>query len=201
LDNIVPSFVLATHNRGKQQEFARLFEPHGLHWTLPQTLNIPDVAETGFTFVENAIIKARHVASHSGKPALSDDSGLVIDALNGEPGIYSARYAGDHVSPQAHIAKILSNLHGVPDEKRTARFVSVLVFMQHEHDPLPLICQGIWEGKILTQPIGEHGFGYDPIFWVPTHQCSAAQLPSDLKNQLSHRGRAYAQLMHQLRLA
>lgn len=182
--------VLASNNPGKLNEFAYLSQT--LHWELiPQNhFSIAEIPETANTFVENAFIKARHAAYHAKLPALSDDSGLIVDALNGEPGVYSARYAGEKASAKACIEKLLINLQDVPEEKRTARFVCVLVYMRHADDPLPIIAQGVWEGKILFKLQGENGFGYDPIFYVPTHHCSAAELNTEEKNRLSHRARA-----------
>jgi len=186
----ISRLVLASSNKGKLREINQLLT--GLHIeAIPQTeFNVPDVEETGLTFVENAIIKARNAAAHAGLPALADDSGIEVDVLNGEPGIYSARYAGKDASDEANLNKLLEALKGVPDAERTARFQCVMVYMAHAKDPTPLICQGTWEGRILYEPSGENGFGYDPVFYVPTHDCSAAELESDIKNQLSHRGQA-----------
>ncbi len=186
----ISRLVLASGNIGKLREINQLLT--GLHIeAIPQTeFNVPDVEETGLTFVENAIIKARNAAEHSGLPALADDSGIEVDALNGEPGIYSARYAGKGASDEDNLTKLLQALKDVPDIERTARFQCVMVYMAHAKDPTPLICQGTWEGRILYEPRGENGFGYDPVFFVPTHSCSAAELESSVKNQLSHRGQA-----------
>jgi len=186
----ISRLVLASGNKGKLREINQLL--HGLHIAaIPQTeFGVPDVEETGLTFVENAIIKARNAAEHSGLPALADDSGIEVDALNGEPGIYSARYAGKGATDEANLVKLLQAIKDVPEAERTARFQCVMVYMAHAKDPTPLICQGTWEGSILYQPRGENGFGYDPVFYVPTHDCSAAELVSDIKNQLSHRGQA-----------
>lgn len=186
----ISRLVLASGNKGKLREINQLL--HGLHIeAIPQTeFNVPDVEETGLTFVENAIIKARNAAEHSGLPALADDSGIEVDALNGEPGIYSARYAGKGASDEDNLTKLLQALKDVPDAERTARFQCVMVYMAHAKDPTPLICQGTWEGRILYESRGENGFGYDPVFFVPTHSCSAAELESSVKNQLSHRGQA-----------
>lgn len=186
----ISRLVLASGNKGKLREINQLL--HGLHIAaIPQTeFGVPDVEETGLTFVENAIIKARNAAEHSGLPALADDSGIEVDALNGEPGIYSARYAGKGATDEANLVKLLQAIKDVPEAERTARFQCVMVYMAHAKDPTPLICQGTWEGRILYQPRGENGFGYDPVFYVPTHDCSAAELVSDIKNQLSHRGQA-----------
>ena len=188
-------FVLASSNQGKLREINQLLS--GLHLEgVPQTeYNVPDVEETGLTFVENAIIKARNAAQHTGMPSLADDSGIEVDYLRGEPGIYSARYAGKGASDLDNLNKLLDALKGVPDEERTARFQCLMVFLRHEKDPTPIICQGTWEGKILFEPRGENGFGYDPVFYVPTHNCSSAELESTVKNQLSHRGQALQKLL------
>jgi XTP/dITP diphosphohydrolase len=189
--------VLATGNAGKVREFAELFAPHAIEVVPQSDFGVPDVAETGLTFVENALIKARNAAAHTGLPAIADDSGLEVDHLNGAPGIYSARYAGDGGSA-ANNAKLLAALDGVPEDKRSARFRCVLVFLRHADDPTPLICQGTWEGRILETPQGGQGFGYDPLFYVPGEGCSAAELPAGRKNALSHRGQALACLLRAL---
>jgi len=189
--------VLATGNLGKVNELSRLLANQAIN-ILPQSnFNVPEVAETGTTFVENAIIKARHAAKITGLPAIADDSGLEVDYLQGAPGIYSSRYSGDEATDQKNNDKLLNALLNVPDAQRTARFQCVLVYMEHALDPTPIICQGTWEGKITTQPIGEQGFGYDPLFWVEQYQQTSAQLPRDIKNQLSHRGKALKQLVSQ----
>jgi XTP/dITP diphosphohydrolase len=184
--------VLASSNTGKIKEIQALLTGHPI---LPQSqFNIADAEETGSTFVENAIIKARNAALHSGLPAIADDSGLAVDALNGAPGVLSARYAGVGASDQQNLQKLLDSLEGVPDQQRSARFICVLVFLQQADDPFPLIAQGVWEGRILHDPVGENGFGYDPVFWVPDYQCSSAQLSAAVKNSLSHRGQALKKL-------
>lgn len=182
--------VLATGNQGKVKEMADLLSDFGFEVSAQSDYNVPDVAETGTTFIENAIIKARHAAKITGLPAIADDSGLEVDYLNGAPGVYSARYAGEDASDQENLEKLLVALDGIPLEKRTARFHCVLVLMQHENDPTPLVCHGQWEGRILTEAHGEHGFGYDPIFFVPEENCSSAELEPARKKQLSHRGKA-----------
>lgn len=190
--------VLASNNKGKVAEFNDFFADTDIHF-LPQShFKLPSVPETGETFVENAIIKARYAAQHTSMPALADDSGLEIDALNGAPGVISAHYAGEHGNDTANIAKVLTELANTPDEQRTARFHCVLAFMKSPHDQDPLICQGIWEGQIIREARGDLGFGYDPIFWVPAHQCTAADLDPVLKNSISHRARAIAQLFKSL---
>ncbi len=187
--------VLASGNPGKLREFTALLAGCAIEVTPQSAFNVPDVAETGLTFVENAIIKARHAAQHSGLPAIADDSGLEVDALCGEPGIYSARYAGAHGDDAANNRKLLAALADVPDERRGARFQCVIVYLQHPHDPTPLICQGTWEGRILREERGANGFGYDPLFWVASEQTCSAELPAEHKNALSHRGQALHQLV------
>jgi XTP/dITP diphosphohydrolase len=189
--------VLASGNRGKLAELGALLAPHGLELITQTELGISDAEETGTTFVENALIKARHAATLSGHAALADDSGLVVDALGGAPGVRSARYAGGG-GDAANNAKLLAELADVPAPLRTARFVCVLVLLRHAADPLPLIAQGIWEGSILTAPRGSNGFGYDPLFLVPERDCASAELAPADKNQLSHRGRALRALVAQL---
>ena len=187
--------ILASSNPGKVREINQLLAGLDLH-VQPQTDHgVPDIEETGLTFVENAILKARNAAQHTGLPAIADDSGIEVDALNGAPGIYSARYAGIGASDQANLEKLLTELGDLPEEKRTARFQCLMVYMRHANDPTPLICQGSWEGRILFKPQGENGFGYDPVFYVPTHDCSSAELPADVKNSLSHRGQALRNLL------
>ncbi|MCG3733558.1 XTP/dITP diphosphatase [Vibrio cincinnatiensis] len=190
--------VLATGNQGKVREMADLLADFGFDVVAQSEFNVSEVAETGTTFIENAIIKARHAAKETGFAAITDDSGLEVDCLNGAPGIYSARYAGDHASDAENIEKLLEALKEVPEAQRTARFHCVLVLMRHADDPIPIVCHGQWEGRILAQTQGNHGFGYDPIFWVPEEQCSSAQLDPMRKKQLSHRGKALKQLFAQL---
>ena len=187
--------VLASGNKGKLNELQQMLG--GLNFeVLPQSdFNVSSVPETGLTFVENSLIKARHAAKVTGLPAIADDSGLEVDALNGQPGIYSARYAGEDASDAENNAKLLEALKDVPAEKRTARFHSVLVYMRHENDPTPLICHGSWEGSILTEAAGEGGFGYDPLFWVPEKGCASAELTKEQKNAISHRAKAKDQLL------
>ncbi len=186
--------VLASNNKGKLRELGELLANHHIQ-VLPQgEFDIPEAVEDGLSFVENAIKKARNAAVHSGLPAIADDSGLEVDALKGAPGIYSARYAGD-AGDSANNAKLLEALKDVPDEQRSARFQCLMVYMRHAEDPTPIICQGTWEGMILRKPQGENGFGYDPLFFVPSQNASAAELPADIKNTLSHRGQALRQLI------
>lgn len=192
------NIVLATGNAGKLREIRALLTPLAFTVVPQGELGISDVAETGLTFVENALIKARHAAQHSGLPALADDSGLAVDALRGAPGIYSARYAGPHASDTDNNQKLLQELAHTPDEQRTARYHCVLVYLRHAADPTPLICHGQWQGKILHAPQGNGGFGYDPLFFVPDEQCSAAELSAARKNAISHRGQALQELLRQL---
>ncbi len=189
------TIVLATGNKGKVKELASLLAEQNIEIKPQSEFNVPDVAETGTTFVENAIIKARHAAKVTGLPAIADDSGLEVDALNGAPGVYSARYAGENASDDDNTNKLLTALENVADGKRTARFHCVLVYMRHENDPTPLICHGVWQGSISKEKLGEQGFGYDPVFWQAEHKMSSAQLPRALKNQLSHRGQALQKLV------
>jgi XTP/dITP diphosphohydrolase len=190
--------VLASNNNGKLLELQAMLSSLSLQ-VLPQSFfDIDDAVEDGLSFVENAIIKARHAARLSGLPALADDSGLAVDFLNGEPGIFSARFAGENAADADNNKKLLELLRNVPTEKRTAQFHCVLAFLRHASDPAPLIAHGVWAGHILQAPLGENGFGYDPLFWVAEHQCSSAQLSKIEKNSISHRARAMQHLLHQL---
>jgi len=191
----VKEMVLASSNPGKVREVNELLAMLDLHVQPQGELGVADVEETGLSFVENAILKARNAAQHTGLPAIADDSGIEVDALNGAPGIYSARFAGEGASDQANLDKLLAELHGLPEAQRSARFQCLMVFMKHAHDPTPLICQGTWEGRILLTARGDSGFGYDPVFYVPTHDCSSAELPAGIKNALSHRGQALRKLV------
>ena len=191
--------VLASGNPGKVREINALLEGLGIE-VLPQSeFGVPEAEETGLSFVENAILKARNAAAHSGLPAIADDSGIEVDALNGAPGIYSARYAGPGAGDADNCDKLLAALADTPEHQRGARFQCLLVYLRHAADPTPLICQGTWEGRILTAPRGDNGFGYDPLFHVPTHDCSAAELPPAEKNAISHRGQALRRLLEALR--
>ena len=188
--------VLASNNAGKVREINQLLAACSIK-VLPQgDFGVPEADETGLSFVENAILKARNAAQHSGMPAIADDSGIEVDALNGAPGIYSARYAGG--GDEANNLKLIDALREIPEDGRTARFQCVMVYMRHAEDPTPIICQGTWEGRILTAPQGANGFGYDPIFLVPEEGCSAAELPAEVKNRLSHRGQALRRLIEAL---
>jgi XTP/dITP diphosphohydrolase len=188
------TIVLASNNAGKVREINQLFEEGGIRVVPQGDFGVPEAEETGLSFVENAILKARNAAQHSGLPAIADDSGIEVDALHGAPGIYSARYARPGASDAENVAKLLHALESVPEAERSARFQCLLVFLRHAADPTPLICQGTWEGRILRAPRGDNGFGYDPVFYVPTHDCSAAELDSTVKNALSHRGQALRRL-------
>jgi len=185
--------VLASGNQGKLREFFRILGGAGFEIVAQSEYNVPDIEETGLTFVENAILKARNAAKITRLPALADDSGIEVDALNGRPGIYSARYSGE--GDDANNIKLLKALEGVPDEQRTARFRCCIVFMHHGDDPSPLIADASWEGRILHQLSGRNGFGYDPLFYVPTHKTSSAELDPDAKNAISHRGQALQQIL------
>lgn len=190
--------LLASSNAGKLRELQSMLESTNIN-VLPQSeLGIQDAVEDGLSFVENAIIKARHASSESGLPAIADDSGLVVAALHGAPGIYSARYAGEHASSADNNEKLLRAMQGVTGRQRRACFRCVLVFIRHAQDPTPVICQGSWRGEILQAPRGAGGFGYDPLFFVPSHDCSSAELPRDVKNKISHRGQAIRQLIEAL---
>ena len=191
--------VLASNNAGKVREFNQLLAGSELE-VIPQSeFQVEEIEETGLTFVENALLKARNAAQHTGLPAIADDSGLEVDALEGAPGIYSARYAGAGASDRQNLEKLLEALKNVDDENRSARFQCLMVYLHHPADPTPMIFQGTWEGRILRAPQGSNGFGYDPVFYVPEQQCSSAELTSDLKNSLSHRGLALRQLISALR--
>lgn len=190
--------VLASNNSGKIREIQSLLENFNIK---PQTdFGIGEANETASTFVENALIKARHATQLARLPAIADDSGLQVDALNGQPGVISARYAGLGATDRANIDKLLQALIDVPDEQRTARFICVMVFMAHAKDPTPLIAQGVWEGRILSHCQGANGFGYDPVFWLPKLNCTSADLPAEHKNALSHRSQALRQLANAIHL-
>ena len=190
--------VLATGNPGKVREFSQLLAALPIEIVPQSDLRVPEAAETGLTFVENAIIKARNAAAHTELPALADDSGIEVDALLGQPGVHSARYAGPTANSDDNMAKLLRELLGVHDTERNARFRCVLVLLRHRADPAPLICTGTWAGRILETPVGEGGFGYDPVFWVPERDCSAAQLSATVKNRISHRAKAMSSLRQAL---
>lgn len=190
--------VLASNNVGKIREIQAMLAGLDME-ILPQADFVTTEAEeTGLTFIENAIIKARHAARMSGLPAIADDSGLEVDALGGAPGVYSARYAGEGASDSANNDKLLTELAGVEDSDRTARFRCVMVYLRHGEDPSPLIAEGVWEGRILHEPRGSEGFGYDPLFFAPERGCASAELDPSEKNRLSHRGKAVRELAARL---
>jgi XTP/dITP diphosphohydrolase len=191
--------ILASGNSGKLREIQAVLDQQRFQLVKQSEFNVSDVAETGTTFVENAIIKARHATQQTGLPALADDSGIEVDALNGAPGVYSARYAGQHGADDANNTKLLHEMKNVAEENRTARFQCVIVYMRHAHDPMPLICEGTWEGKIMNKLSGPNGFGYDPLFYVPTHGCSSAELDPAEKNRISHRAQALQKLIGALK--
>ncbi|AMD00171.1 XTP/dITP diphosphatase [Halomonas chromatireducens] len=188
------TLVLASGNAGKINEFNQLLRELGIHVRPQAEYGVADVEETGLTFVENALLKAREASRVSGLPALADDSGLEVDYLQGQPGIYSARYAGEPKSDARNNDKLLAALAGIPSARRTARYWCVLAYLRHAEDPVPLIVQRSWEGEILTAPRGDGGFGYDPLFWLPSLGKSVAELSAEDKNRLSHRGRALQSL-------
>lgn len=192
------SLVVASNNAGKLREFRELLEPLAWELTAQADHGISAVEETGLTFIENALLKARAACLGSGLPALADDSGLAVAALGGAPGIYSARYSGAQGDDQTNNEKLLEALADVPEGQRGAQYHCVLVYMRHAEDPVPIIVQGSWPGEILSLPRGEGGFGYDPLFWVPEQGLSVAELSPELKNRISHRGRALAALLEQL---
>jgi len=190
--------LLASGNKGKVAELKEMLAPFGLNVIPQNEYQVDDVPETGTTFIENAIIKARHAAKVTGLPCIADDSGLEVEALNGAPGIYSARFAGQDATDGTNIDKLLNLLDNDKITSRKARFVCVLVFMRHADDPTPIICQGFWQGEISKQRSGDNGFGYDPVFYQPQLDKTAAQLSPEQKHQLSHRGQALQQLVTQL---
>lgn len=190
--------VLASGNAGKLEELRAMLADLPLRIVAQGELGVDDVPETGLTFVENALIKARHASAVTGLPALADDSGLIVDALGGAPGLYSARYAGSPTDAQANNAKLLDAMRAVPAQRRSARFYAVIVLLRHPEDPQPLIAEGSWEGVITTEPRGTGGFGYNPVFLDPLHGLTAAEMDTALKNRLSHRAVALATLQHKL---
>lgn len=191
--------VLASSNGGKLAELTEMLQPLGYRVRPQSDWFISDAVEDGLSFIENALIKARHAAAHAGLPALGDDSGLVVGALNGQPGIRSSRYAGDDADDDANNHKLLLAMRGIGSEDRGAHFYCAMALVRHAQDPAPLIALGKWSGHILEEPRGEGGFGYDPLFWVPGMECSSAELSSGAKNGLSHRGLALAALMKQMK--
>lgn len=190
--------ILATQNQGKLTELQSMFAKIPINIKSQRDFGLPSIPETGVTFVENALLKARHSAYHTKLPSIADDSGLEVDYLQGKPGIHSARYAGVNASDENNNHKLLTALKGVPESERTARYQCVIVFIKCYDDPSPVICHGTWEGQIALSPHGQNGFGYDPIFYLPSLGCCAAELPADIKNRLSHRGQALQCLLSYL---
>jgi len=190
--------VFASGNAGKVREIGQLLQGLDLE-VLPQSdFNVPEIEETGLTFVENALLKARNAAHHTGLPVIADDSGIAVDVLQGRPGIVSARFAGVGASDMDNLEKLIDMVKPFAEEERTARFICSMVYLRHEDDPMPVIAEGVWDGQLVIDPKGENGFGYDPIFYVSSHQCTSAELPPELKNKLSHRGQALRKLLEQL---
>ncbi len=192
--------VLASSNQGKLEELRKLLADAGVELVAQSELGVSDADETGLTFVENALLKARHAAAATGLPALADDSGICVDALHGAPGIYSARYSGGHGNAEANIDKLLHELRDVPDAARGAHFYGVLVLVRRPDDPQPLIAEGEWRGRIAFERRGTGGHGYDPVFLDVGHQQTAAEMPAALKNSLSHRGKALAELRKRIQV-
>lgn len=190
--------VLASDNQGKLKELTALLSDSGFSVVGQGDLDVTPAEETGETFIENAILKARNAARQTGRPAIADDSGIEVDVLKGAPGVYSARFAGDNATDSDNVAKLLSQLTDVQSEDRKARFRCLMVYLRRADDPAPLICEGTWSGKVTLTPSGENGFGYDPVFWVPDEGCTAAELNPARKNVLSHRAQALKQLVAEL---
>ena len=190
--------VLASGNPGKLRELSVILDDLGYQLHAQSEFDVAEVPETGTTFVENAIIKARHAAAITGLPAMADDSGIEVDALDGAPGVYSARFSGPNADDAANNALLVEKLAAIPPAQRSARYRAVIVFMRHAGDPSPLICEGSWEGMIQLEPLGDGGFGYDPYFYLPDQGCTSAQLSADEKNRLSHRGAALQELKRKL---
>lgn len=195
---MIKKIVLASGNAGKLREFQQLLTGCGFEVVPQSDFNIANAEETGTTFVENAILKARHACHLTGLPAIADDSGIEVDALNGRPGVYSARYAGEGATDEKNNQKLLVELKNVAAENRTARYHAVLAYMRHADDPTPILCHGTWEGIILDELRGHGGFGYDPLFFVPSHNCASAELDKAEKNRISHRGKAMQELLQKI---
>ncbi len=190
--------VLASGNKGKVNELTQLLQAQNIEVLAQSEFELESPEETGLTFIENALIKARYAAEKTGLPAIADDSGLSIPALGGAPGIYSARYSGEQATDQSNIDLVMKNLAGKSGDSRQATFNCVLVYIRHANDPTPIVCHGQWHGLIMEKQMGDGGFGYDPIFWVPEKQCTAAELSKSEKNAISHRGKALSLLVSQL---
>ncbi len=201
LGHVAGDLVLASGNAGKLRELSAMLQPLGWNLRSQAEWRLAAAVEDGETFVENALKKARHACRHTGLPALADDSGLVVDALNGAPGIRSARYAGDQADDAANNLRLLQALDGVPEARRSAHFYCAMVLLRHAGDAAPLVATGAWHGRILTRAQGTQGFGYDPLFWVPEQDCASAELEPSVKNRISHRGRALQSLLSQLQPA
>jgi non-canonical purine NTP pyrophosphatase (RdgB/HAM1 family) len=193
------TIVLASNNQGKAKEVNALLEGLNFNVVSQSEFNVEEVEETGLTFIENALIKARNAANYTEYPVIADDSGIEVHALKDKPGIYSARYAGRDSSDEDNLNKLIEDIRLLKEEDRKARFVCVMVFLRHAGDPTPIIAQGFWTGSVITAPRGENGFGYDPMFYVSTHDCTSAELSIEIKNQLSHRGQALQQLLQQIK--
>ena len=190
--------VLASNNQGKVREINELMVDSHFHVITQSEFNVVEVEETGLTFIENALLKARNAATYTKHPVIADDSGIEVPALMGKPGIYSARYAGVNATDEENLFKLIEDIRPLSEEKRKARFVCVMVFIEYADDPTPIISQAVWDGLVITEPRGENGFGYDPMFYVPEHGCTSAELPPELKNKLSHRGQALRRLVEQI---
>lgn len=197
--NTLSKLVIASANAGKIRELQSSLKELDITVIPQEELNIPDIEETGLSFVENSILKARNATALSGLPAIADDSGLEVDFLKGAPGIYSARFSGENATDASNREKLLSLLADVPASERSARYQTVIVFMRHSTDSTPIICQGTWEGRISAEERGSNGFGYDSIFFLPDRNCHAAELDDNTKQQLSHRGKAMSAFLQQLR--
>lgn len=193
------TIVLATTNSGKLKDYKSLFDNHQIQLISQAELNIPEIEETGLTFIENAILKARNACEISGLAALGDDGGLVVDALNGAPGLYSARYAGKNASPAENIQKLLKELDKIPNASRSAHLYLTIVYLRHAKDPNPIICEGTWNLEVMHEPKGTEGFGYLPILYVPTHQCAASELSIEERTRINHRGQAFRKLIEALK--
>tara|TARA_R110002110_G_scaffold65206_4_gene179937 strand:+ start:17835 stop:18446 length:612 start_codon:yes stop_codon:yes gene_type:complete len=193
--------VAATDNQDKLKEIKSCLESLPIELIPQSFFNVPSVEETGLSFIENAILKARHAAKYSDLPCIADDSGLAVDALGGAPGIYSARYAGKDARAEDNIKKLLAAIKSLKGEDRQARFYCVLAFVKHYNDPTPIICQAQWEGRLLEQPVGTGGFGYDPIFFIPNLNCTAAELELEQKNHISHRAKALNEFSDKIKIA
>ena len=190
--------VLASNNPGKVREIEQLAAGQAIEILSQAALKVPEVEETGQTFVENAILKARHAASQTKLPAIADDSGLIVDGLQGMPGVYSARYAGNNASDADNLAKLINAVKSLPEQQRSAYFVCVMAYLRYPQDPCPIMTEATWPGQIITKPVGNNGFGYDPVFYLPSHHCTSAELPPATKNALSHRGQALRALLNKL---